>query len=412
MDRKAKTLAILGAGQEQVIAIRLARELGYRVIAVDDSEDAPGRSFADHFIQTTIKDHEQLVSALEPFRIDGIMTHAAELAIETAHVAEHFQLPGIGKRTAELGTIKHLRIEHLKKAGIHVPGYGILDPGDSLEKWFREGKRIGYPLVAKPVNNKGAFGVLLIKDEKAIELYFKDVRPGLRSDKFLLEKYLLGIQYSTESIIQNGKFLRHTFALRHYSGMERFHPYLIEDGHSMPAEIDQDVRRMMIRQIESSGNVMGMKNGVLKGDLLIDKHSTPWVLEMAARSSGGRFADFVTVKQCGVQILYAMIQIAMNEKVDARTLEERWNRGVSQRFLFLEPGTRIRQIPEADVIRAMKGVETVEFSPDFISSLEQKPITHHGARIGYVVCTGDTRGEADEFAKQTCRLIEASFEPA
>jgi len=406
-----KRLAILGAGPEQVIAIQLAKELGFETVAVDDNPDAPGRSFADKFITTQIKNIPGLINALAPLKISGVMTHAAELAIETAHVAESLGLPGIGIEAAELGTIKDKRILHLHKNGIPVPPFEILNNSDHYSHWEKISKKIGYPLVAKPNNNKGAYGVMLIQNDKELKSYFEIQKHHIKADKFLCEKFLDGVQYSTESIVSNGKYLRHSLALRHYDNMEKYHPFLIEDGHSMPVSATHKIKSKMIELIQETGKVMGMNNGVIKGDLLVDNNQNIHVIEMATRSSGGRFADYVTVKQCGVQILYSMIQMAMGEPVGLSSLKEKWNIGVSQRFLFLEENTRINKIPDADIFRAMKNVDVIEFSKQFLEERVQNPIQFHGARIGYVICSGKNRHSADQFAKSTCKMIVKKLFP-
>lgn len=404
-----KTIAIIGAGSEQVIAIQLAKELGYQTIAVDDNQDAPGRAFADKFIPTKIKDTAGLIALLAPMKISGVMTHAAELAIETAQVAESLGLPGIGIEAAELGTLKDKRILHFQKHGIPIPSFAILKTSAPLEVWKEKSKKIGYPLVAKPNNNKGAYGVLLLNNDQDLTSYFEFQRPKIKAEKFLLEKFLSGIQYSTESIVWKGQFLRHSFALRHYDNMEKYHPFLIEDGHSMPITASTKVKQKMIELLEETGKVMGIDSGVIKGDLLIDNQENIYVIEMASRSSGGRFADYVTVKQSGVQILYSMIQMAIGDPVDTTTLEEKWNVGVSQRFLFLDENTRVQNIPNADIFRAQRDVDVIEFSKQFLTERIQHPIQYHGSRIGYVICSGNNRQSADKLAKSTCKLITNSF---
>ncbi|MFA6440025.1 MAG: ATP-grasp domain-containing protein, partial [Bacteriovoracaceae bacterium] len=279
-----------------------------------------------------------------------------------------------------------------------------------FEEWTLAGKEIGYPLVVKPSNQKGAVGVLRIQNENELFVYYSTVRQDIYSKVYVFEQFIDGNQYSTETVLVNGHCLRHNFAYRHYAGMERFYPYLIEDGHSMPVSFSSGEKESLIEAIEKSAKALGITDGIIKGDLLIDKNGNVYVIEMASRSSGGRFADFVTPHQCGVQILYALIQIAAGDTVAVETLQEKWNIGISQRFLFLPEGKTVTTIKNADIIRSMPNVLDVVFSADFIKNRTQKKIVSHASRIGYVICRGATQQEADANALTTCELLINNME--
>lgn len=402
---KRKRIAILGGGPEQIVAVRTASELGYETLVVDDNPEAPAREVADIFISTRIKEVDGLIEALEPYGISGVMTHAAELAVETACVAKAFGLPGLSVESAKLGTFKHLRIRRFEEHGLNIPAYTVLKGSGTVEEWTEAGTALRYPLVAKPTDGKGALGVLLIKNEAEIVDYYNNTRASLDSEQYILEEYLSGLQLSTETVISKGSILRHNIAYRHYEGMERFHPYLIEDGHSMPVDVDPGLRGRIEAAIEASATALGVEDGVVKGDLLVDKSGKVFIIEMAVRSSGGRFADFVTVEQCGVNILYALVQSAMGVEVDIEKLRERFSKGVSQRFIFLEEGMEIEQMPALDDIRSTEGLLDIVFSDSFRKNLKQERITSHQDRIGYVICGADDRAGADRLALEVCDII-------
>ncbi len=62
----AKTLLLIGAGREQIPGIKLAREMGLRVVATDMNPQAPGFQFADdHLIVSTYDVEKTVAAALE-----------------------------------------------------------------------------------------------------------------------------------------------------------------------------------------------------------------------------------------------------------------------------------------------------------------------------------------------------------
>ena len=54
----------------------------------------------------------------------------------------------------------------------------------------------------------------------------------------MVEEFLEGQQYSTESVMMDKKNITLGFSERNYEFLEEFSPYIIENGGQQPAEID------------------------------------------------------------------------------------------------------------------------------------------------------------------------------
>lgn len=405
-----KKIAILGGSYEQVKLVQLARELGYFTIVVDDNPNAIGQFYADKFISTKIRDVESLTKILAGYGIDGITTHAAELSVETSFVAEQLGLPSISRWSAIHATNKDLRIELFREAGIKTANFFLLSREQGLDFWLQTYHKLGKVVVLKPNKGKGAYGVLRVSSEKGVADYYDSVASEVGADHYVMEEFLEGIQLSTETVVVGGEDRHHNIALRHYDGMEKFFPYLIEDGHSMPYELPADLYEKVIREISKTRAALKITNGIIKGDLLIDKHKNVYVIEMASRTSGGRFADFVSVKQSGVQILYALLKLSVGETIHADDLKLRWNFGVSQRFLFMDEGKVAKSIGNLDMFRFSEGVEELYFADWFLTDRYQPKITSHKDRIGYIITRAKTVEDADALALHLRdKIVNESF---
>ncbi len=77
-----------------------------------------------------------------------------------------------------------------------------------------------------------------------------------------------------------------------------------------------------------------------------------------------------------------------------------------QRFIFLNQGTYVHTIREAELLRTTLGVEDIVFSRNFLRKRYQERIDSHASRIGYVVCRKTTRKSADTFAKNIIDKIK------
>lgn len=395
---KRRTLLLLGAGFEQIEALRVARELGYRTVAFDNDAEAAGRAHADAFQRVDLKDPAALLFEAERVRPDGVFVHAAELAVECARVAEALDLPGIGLESALDATDKSRRIARLAAAGLPTPRHVVLDAAaPEAQAWLDATRAIPFPKILKPTNQAGARGVELVRDETEVEAYHQR-RAAFGCERFVCEALLRGVELSTESIAIGGKPVHHAIARRHYDTTAHLAPHFIEDGHSMPHALPPALRAEIERVIECCFAALRIETGVLKGDLLVDAAGSIHVLEMAARTSGGRFADTVVPLSSGVHILYPLIALAMGDSPEGGWLVPSREVGVSQRFFLHDGPARVRRWPALRRLVSRPGVAHVELDLTKWRSGELPRIRSHRDRLGYVICTGATRDEADRLA--------------
>lgn len=405
---KRRKLLLLGAGFEQITAIEIAQELGYSVTAFDNQKAPVGAAVADEFISVNVKDEVALIAAARAVKPDGVFVHAAELAVPAALVADALNLPGIGADVARRCTDKRLRTAALADAGIETPAFRILEKAASFEEWLDAYDALGPQVVCKPPDMAGARGVELVQTRDDVASY--RARGGdVQADSFLMETYTPGGQLSTESVIIDGAVAHTSVAQRHYDTTASLRPYLIEDGHSMcpdlPVKQLADIDAVTAR----AASALGVKNGVLKGDLIIPDDGRIVVLEMAGRTSGGRFADTVVPRATGVNILYPLIQMAMGDTPDRAYLKPRWKVGMSQRFFFPPPGRIIRAVPELTLITQRPGVVGMWLHRNLLCGDVLPPVRCHGDRLGYVLCTADSRGAADALALDITRNTRFDF---
>jgi biotin carboxylase len=393
----ARKLLLLGCGAEQVEALRIARELGYRTLAFDNDPEAAGRAHADEFRRVDLRDARTLLGEAEIASPDGVFVHAAELAVQAARIADALGLPGIGEESARLATEKHLRIERLSAAGLRTPRFRTLDGEAPLAHWQAVAEEIGFPCVLKPSDQAGARGVEQISSPTEVADYHAR-RGRFAGSRFVCESLLEGLELSTESVMANGKVLHNAIARRHYDTTRGYRPAFIEDGHSMPEDLPAPLRGRVHDVIERAFGALGITHGVLKGDLLIDEAHEVHVLEMAARTSGGRFADTVVPLGTGVNILYPLIEQAMGDAFSRDWFTPTRCVGVSQRFFLHDGARRVTRWPRFTELFQHPSVHTWHLDADRFRSGRLPRIESHRERLGYVICTGETRAAADDQA--------------
>ena len=289
MPVKGKTILIISGGVEAVPIIERAKALGLKVAVSDGNADAPGFRMADFKIIASTYDEKKTAELAfelnEAERIDGVMAAAADVPLTVAFVAERLKLPGISVNSARIVADKLLMKETFAASGVPVPWFSQVRSAEHLEKLLREKKT----LVIKPVDSRGARGVVRLNEGVDIAWAFDEAMKNSPSCRVMAEEWINGRQISTESIITPDGVITPGLSDRNYEQLERFAPFVIEDGGDLPAILTADERAEIDRIIGKVARSNGMKSGTIKGDIVIGE-SGPIVIEVAARLSGGYFA--------------------------------------------------------------------------------------------------------------------------
>ncbi|MFA5771227.1 MAG: ATP-grasp domain-containing protein [Thermoplasmata archaeon] len=400
-----KTIMLLGAGIEQVTAIQIAKEMGLRVIVVDQNPKAPGLKIADVGINADIKDVDKLIEIGKKYKIDGVMTHGVEIPVVVAKVARALNLPGIDPEIAERATNKLKRIQCFKKNNVPTSRFFS---ASSIEEAKIVAENLGFPVVFKPIDNSGARGVVKISSIADIEKYYKYSLSFSKQKTILVEEYLQGFEISTESVIYNDKIYTPCIADRNYSDKKSFDPFFIEDGGELPTRLSKEELDKVLHVVEKAIKALGLTWGVAKGDILIDSEG-PKVIEMAARTSGGRFCSLKVPLSNGANILYPLIEMAVNIEPNLDWLVPKFTKGVAERFIFPDPG-KIVSISGISEARKIEGVYELTID-DVIKVGNIVPrIENHTDRHGYVVAIGKTREQAIKIAEKVIKKIKIEVE--
>lgn len=143
-----RKIMILGASILQLPAIEKAKEMGLEVIAVDMNPDAVGFS-VDGVIKEVIStiDTSAVLEAARRHKIDGIMTLASDMPMQTVAVVSHeLGLVGISEDTALKATNKAYMRDALKAANVPIPMYFRVSNKEDFLQAVSEIHKAGYML--------------------------------------------------------------------------------------------------------------------------------------------------------------------------------------------------------------------------------------------------------------------------
>ncbi len=387
-----KTLLIVSGGVQALHGIRRAKELGYRVVVSDRNPNAPGFAAADDCFLASTYDVTETVAAAERYhqavgKIDGVITIGCDVPLTVATVAQRLGLPGIPLEAARLAQDKLAMKQCFADAGVPVPWFAALA---NVEQLKRFAKQRDFRLVVKPVDSRGSRGVQRLQPGIDLAEVFERAVTQSPTRRVMVEEYLEGPQISTESILINGEGATPGFSDRNYELIERYAPYFIENGGDLPSHLDERTQEAVKRAAESAGRALGVSTGNIKGDLVV-ANGKPYVIELAARASGGYFCTREIPLNTGVDFIGAVIKLALGEHVDLADLQPKRLTPIVQRYAFPEPG-RVSHISGLDNARRIPGIEEVVVTVAPGDEISEP--THSGCTGAMVLATGKSVASA------------------
>jgi biotin carboxylase len=391
-EHRGRTLLVVSGGSEALAGIARARAMGLHVLVSDGDPLAPGLAAADDRLLASTYDIEATVAAARHYNrsrpIDGVICIASDVPLTVATVAAELGLPSVSVDAARLSGDKLAMKRRLAAHGVAIPDFACVPTAADLRAYV---SLRGYPVVVKPVDSRGARGVLLLRDA-SVDLAWAHTTARRESPtgRVMVERFLAGPQLSTESLVVDGVAHTPGVADRNYEFLKRFAPYVIENGGALPSGIDRAARVAVCDVVQRAARALGVRHGVLKGDVVIHD-GLPHVIEVAVRLSGGYLCTHEIPLSTGVDFVGQAIRIALGETPRAEDLRPTRNVGVAQRWLFPTPG-RVTRVSGVEAVAARPEVALCEVRAHPGDLLPA--VSSHRSRAGVVIATGATREQA------------------
>jgi biotin carboxylase len=400
------TVLFVGAGRHQRRAIRRAKELGLRTVAVDRNAGAMGLAEADVAEVVDFMDVTAVTEVGRRHSVDGALTVSADRAVPVvAAVAEALGLPGIGTETAHLMTHKVAMRTRLAEAGVPQPRYAA---ARSLHEAYAAAETVGFPAVLKPADSGGQRGVFQVGSIDDLEAHLHSALNESPTGEAIIERYHTGLELNGLAIAREGRVTPLTLS-------DRLRPPGIGFGvgwiHVYPSRLFSDPLAEAEQAAVSTVHALGLENGIAFPQLIVGEDDHPYVVECAARIPGGQMADLAT-HAVGVDLVEIALRQALALEVPDKLVTPRFQKPLAIRFLTAEPGPlptgRVRRIGPLEKVLAFPGVVQADV---FLQEGETiRPVRLDGDRRGYVIALGDTNVEALERAEAAATLLDVEVE--
>jgi biotin carboxylase len=227
------------------------------------------------------------------------------------------------------------------------------------------------------------------------------------SGEVIAEMFVAGLQISTEGLMLDNRFHCTGFADRNYSRLDDKVPFMVEDGGDIPSVLDPASKTLVEAEFEKAVRALGIDWGPAKGDMIFGADGKPYVIEIAARLSGGNFCYDKVPWSTGVDIVDILVDMAVGNPIDPARFVPTRNLATSQRYFFPAGGT-IKQIVGVGAAQTAPHIRKMDIWAEpgqAISAAE-----NHPSRVGYVIACAPTLEEAVTAAEAAVARVEFRME--
>ena len=386
-------LIFLGASVSQVAAIRRARELGFKVVAVDGDPDAIGFAEADESVAADFSDVERVAEIGRRYGASGVVAISTDRAVPAAAgVAEALGLPGIGVETARVMTDKGAMRARLAEHEVPQPPFALLGRDDDLAAALAA---VGVPAVLKPIDSGGQRGIFRIETLSDLTERMPEALEFSRTGRAILEGFVAGREL-------NGIVITHAGESRVITLSDRLRPdgpgFGVGWAHVFPSTLPDDVLVRAAVVARRAVDALGLEEGIAFPQLLV-AGGEAYVVEVAARIPAGQMADLVRFG-VGIDLVEIALRQAVGEPIEPQHWTPAFHQPLAIRFLTASPGP----LPTG-TITAIEGLDQVRNGPGVVKADVYmqigetiNPVQVDADRRGYVIATAADSSAALELA--------------
>lgn len=350
-----KKIAIIGAALFQEPAIIKAKEMGLETHVFAWAACDPGEKIADYFYPISIREKDEILEECRRIGIDGIVSIASDLAMETVnYIAEELGLPGNSVAATRISTNKHWMRKAFEENGDPSPRSMLVDAYTDFDRIDLE-----FPLIVKPTDRSGSRGVYKVTNRSKLRDAIIRAREYSFENKAVVEEFAEGDEYSIEYISFQGK---HWF-LAATQKITTGAPYFIETGHRQPAPLSEEMISRIKAVSEHALDTLGLENGAAHIELKIDGDKIN-IIEIGGRMGGDFIGSDLVELSTGYDFVKGVIKVAMGEDPEVPAISTIAKAGVNfimdsrdveeyEKFKQEHPGAILREEIDSDLSDAV-----------------------------------------------------------
>ena len=254
-----------------------------------------------------VTDRAAALAATRP--VDGVLTTCDYYLAAAAAVADRLGLPGSAPDVMAQAVRKHDVRRALDAAGLPRVRHAV---AGTLDDALAAAERLGYPLVAKPVDLNAGTSVRRVDQEAHLKDSWREIsalthntRGQALAGVVLLEEVLTGVEVSVEAVTVGGRTTVVGVTDKSLAGP----PAFVESAHMFPAALPLGVAAAAAGFATAAIEAVGITHGLTHTEVMLTD-AGPRLVELNPRQGGGYIFDLVHLVS-GTHPLSVLVDLAL-----------------------------------------------------------------------------------------------------
>ena len=379
-----KKVLVINPGWEQIpLTDRLHAMHSCDLYSINTNNNpSPSKIFRDTY-PVRIRDLAAILAYADRLQPDAIISDQCDYSLfAQAIISTRLDLPGPVLRAAQITNNKLLQRQLAGKAGILIPDYKLcLSPDDALSF----ARSFGYPIILKPIDNRGSIGVTRVRSPDELPTAFFSALVNSHSRLVLAETFVIGQQITVDGYVFPG--IGHQ-SIAYGSKVMCSGDVQVALGISYPGHLHNSLCKRVMQVNDNVASLFNFSYGMTHSEYIIQNNKI-YFIEAANRGGGVLTSEIVVPLVSGINLIDQYISDCFGQKSNYYHAPEK--NPVVLRFFNFKPGR----------ITAIYNWDTLTHDPRCVySRLMAKPgdqiskITSDADRHGFIIFRGSIH-EAD-----------------
>lgn len=392
-----KKIMIIGVGWEQLPLVDTAKKMGCYVIAT--TQWVKSQINADVIYEIDSRNIEALEQIYIKELPNAIIADECDYSMyAVAYLTEKYHLPGPNLKALTITNNKYLQrkvLDDNKVKSIKQPKYSLCWNYIQALEVARE---IGFPIIIKPIDNRGSIGVERINNEYELKSGWFNAVINAHSRTCIIEKYIEGDTITAEGFYDSCKFNFITVSSKDtYKENKNVAKVLY-----YPGKLNYDQINDIKIYVEDIVKAYGINFGFTHFEFLIeDTTKDIYFIEAANRGGGVYISNKILKEITDIDFAKYLLLMSMGEKVLLNNINLKQN----AIMYFFEP---LGYIEPYQILNDNKNIIAMHINSSNLKTLNKKQDAR--ARTAVVILSGKDIDmlliQAKKIEKEMCIINE------
>lgn len=396
-----KKILLIGCGWEQLELAKEIKKQGCFLIATHPFITKELLTISDSYF---IKDSRDIISHLniaESYNVDGVISDNCDYSLQTASIiSESLSLESIGIPQSELSNNKFLQREKCNLANIKQPEFYNVKNIISLKE---AASKLGYPLVLKPVDSRGTFGVNIVENSSELNKAFIEAVRESPSRSLICEEFIKGTLITVDGFCFNNGHKSLTVASRKFmSGSSPVTKEII-----YPSELSNEINIALRKNHDDVVKALDYTKGHTHGEYIVQDNGEIFLVECTNRGGGVYTSSTILpeLTELPINEIY-LNQILGVDNFELNSQEDYMKKSLILTFQDFEIGKTIKSINISEVssLPFVLKYRTIYKKNDVVESIE-----NCASRHSMLVISGDDLKESKENLDKFNKLLKVKY---